>query len=336
MAIVNVPELKGFLLKANINYEEDVELSKITYLRTGGTADYIIFPRTNEEVCEAIKILNSLSVKFKIIGATSNLLFLDDKVYSCLLSTERLKGMFLNKDTALIEAASGDMLPELSRFALLHSSKGFEGLEGIPGTVGGAVFMNAGAYGYEIKNVLEFIEMVDFEGNLKKIDKVDLKLGKRISSLRKGDLKGVIVKCYFKYQKGNTTAIAYRMENYHAKRHKYQDFLYPSLGSIFSGQIYKALGEKDRYFKVVSAFFYLFRYKWKIFHKESPLNRKWINDLAVKRFKLNYDLQPFSDKTINCLVNRGQGTDEMVNYIRKIEELTDGKIPVENEIVEEF
>ncbi len=336
MAIVDVSEFKSLLLKAHLNFEENVNLSKITYLRTGGTANYIIFPRTNDEVCEAIKIMNRLSIKFKVVGATSNLLFLDDKVYSCLLSTDRLKGMLVNQRTGLIEAGSGDMLPELSRFALLHSSTGFEGLEGIPGTVGGAVFMNAGAYGYEIKNVLEFVEIVDFEGNLKKLDKVDLKLGRRISSLRKGEVTGVIVRCYFKFQKEDPSKIAYRMENYHAKRHKYQDFLYPSLGSIFSGQVYKALGEKDRYFKLVSAFFYLFGYKWKIFRRESPLNRKWINDLAVKRFKLYDGLQPFSDKTINCLVNRGQGTDEMVNYIRKIEELTDGKIPVENEIVEEF
>ena len=332
-------DFSGFISELNelgIPFKENVKLQDYTYLRTGGVSRLIVYPRNTNDVSKVVQLMNYEKLRFKTIGATSNLIFLDKTTYTCLLCTKYLKGVNLNYEKNIINAGAGEMLSDLSRFALYNSVEGFEGLEGIPGTVGGAVFMNAGAYGYEIKDVLKYVKCVDYSGNTRKIDWEELKFGKRCSAFRKGDICGIITECVFNLKPGNPSLISNKMEIFHAKRHKYQDFLYPSLGSIFSGQVYKALGRKDRYFKLVSAFFYLFGYKWKIFRRESPLNRKWINDLAVKRFKLYYDLQPFSDKTINCLVNRGQGTDEMINYIRKIEELTDGKIPVENEIVEAF
>ncbi len=126
------------------------------------------------------------------------------------------------------------------------------------------------------------------------------------------------------------------MEVYHAKRHKYQDFMYPNLGSIFSGSPYRALGRRDRIFKLISAAYYFVNYEFKLFRRESPINRKWLNDIVLKRFPLHYPLQPFSDKTLNCLVNRGQGTEEMVRFIRQMEDLVSGQIPLENEIVDEF
>lgn len=86
----------------------------------------------------------------------------------------------------------------------------------------------------------------------------------------------------------------------------------------------------------MSTLFYLFNYKWKIFRRESPLNRKWINDIIVKELNLQYDIQPFSNKTMNCLVNRGQGSSEMIRFIEEIKKLTDNRIPVENEVVEQF
>src|SRR5690606_38240590 len=119
-------------------------------------------------------------------------------------------------------------------------------------------------------------------------------------------------------------------------RHKYQDFLYPNLGSLYSGLLYKELGKRDKIFWMYYLIFTFFNYKFKIFRRESPINRNWINNVFVKRFGVQFDIQPFSRKTINCLVNRGQGTHEMLNYIDKMNELTNNKIPIENEIVREF
>jgi UDP-N-acetylmuramate dehydrogenase len=321
---------------SNIPYQERVSLSNFTYLQTGGMAKLIIYPRNIEETSRSVIALNDSQTPYKIIGATTNLLFCDDDEYSCLLCTSDIKDFQYDSINNQFVVGSGVMLPDLSRYALYHSITGFEGLEGIPGTVGGAVFMNAGAYGYRIKDNLLKIEIVDEKGLIVTLPAEALSLQWRNSALRTGKIKGIVTRCFFKTLKGDATSISNKMEVFHAKRHKYQDFLYPNLGSIFSGSIYNVLGQNDIYYKIIAGLYYLFLYKWKIFVRESPMNRKWLNDIVVKRFNLQYDRQPFSDKTINCLVNRGQGTDEMIRYIEEIKLLTKGKIPVENEIVRGF
>lgn len=316
-----------------IEFHENVDLAKLTYLKTGGTAKLLIIPRSRTEVIYCVESLRNASRNFKIIGATSNLLFLDNVEYSCLLLTTNLKGISIDENTNEINASSGEMLGDLSRFALVNSITGFEGLEGIPGTVGGAVFMNAGAYGYETKNVLKWIELIDEFGNCKIIKNEELGLKYRSSLIKKGEIKGIIVSAAFKIKYTEQSKIEKRMELFHSKRHKYQEFLLPNLGSCFSGSIYRALGKKDLGFKFISMVYFLFNYKLKIFRRESPINRIWINNLALKKFNLKYEKQPFSNKNINTLVNRGQGTDEMLRYINEIDQLANSKVPIENEIV---
>lgn len=320
----------------DIAFHQNVDLTKLTYLKTGGIAKMLILPKTTEEVIQSIKLLVEHGVKYKIIGATSNLLFLDNSDYSCLLSTTNLKGIILDQTANEIVSASGEMLGELSRFALLNSITGFEGLEGIPGTVGGAVFMNAGAYGYETKKVLKSIELIDENGSSRTIKKEELGLKYRNSVLKNGEVKGVVVSATFNIQYISQSKIEERMELFHSKRHKYQEFSFPNLGSCFSGSIYRVLGKKDSVFRITSMFYFLINYKIKLFRRESPINRKWINDIAIKRFNFKYEKQPFSNKNINTLVNRGQGTDEMLRYIEEINRLADSTIPIENEIVDSF
>lgn len=196
--------------------------------------------------------------------------------------------------------------------------------------------MNAGAYGCEIKDVLNSIEMVDTDGVLQIIKAKDLGLHYRNSYLREGKINGIVTKCFFNVDLGNQYDIESKMELFHSKRHKYQDFSYPNLGSMYSGSVYREIGKRDKVFKLISMLYFLFNYEFKIFRRESPINRKWINDIIVKRFNLKYDKQPFSNKSINCLVNRGQGTDEMLRYMDDIKRLTYNKIPIENEVIEEF
>ncbi|WP_405410890.1 UDP-N-acetylmuramate dehydrogenase [Maribacter sp. Asnod1-A12] len=322
--------------KSKINYSLNVDLKRFTYLGTGGNAGLIIYPKNTAEMVLVIRALKSMKILFKVVGATSNLLFLDETRYNCLLSTKDLNDFEYLESSGEIIAGSGLMLPHLSRIALFNSITGFEGLEGIPGTIGGAVFMNAGAYGYEISEILKEVEAVDFNGNVINFSINDLRLEKRNSALRRGEISAVITKVTFNAKKGNASSIENKMEIFHSKRHKYQDFQFPNLGSMFSGSVYRALGDNDRYTYLMSSLFYLLNYKFKVFRRESPINRKWMNDIIVRRFKLKYHIQPFSNKTINCLVNRGQGTSEMVRYIEEITDLTNNSVPLENEIVDGF
>lgn len=328
--------LPPLLSARHIPFELDVSLASRTYLRTGGKATIYIKPKTVDEFAGAVAILHETGLPYKVIGNTSNLLFLDDADYSVLISTLDLSEIVYDAEAGVLVADCGAMMPQLSREALWNNVTGFEGLEGIPGTIGGGVFMNAGAYGTELKNNLLSALVVRPDGRLEKVEAAELGLTHRASALRRGEFSGFVAQCTFAATLGDPSVIFSRMEVVHAKRHKYQDFMYPNLGSIYSGSPYRALARKDKKLKLLSALFYLFRYEYKIFHRESPINRKWLNDLVLKTFEFDYALQPFSDKTLNCLVNRGQGTAEMVRFINQMEAMVGDVIPLENEIVGGF
>ena len=331
----NFVNLSSSLAKVNIHYQDNLDLSRFSYMRTGGRARIAIFPKTKEELSLSLLKATENSVPFKVAGNTSNLLFLDNTDYSCLIFTSQLDRMTLEAPGQIF-AETGVMVPDLARFALRHHLTGMEGLEGIPGTLGGAIFMNAGAYGSEIKDCLTSVETVTPKGEFRTFSAKDIQLTHRSSILRREQSPLFVYACRFSLKPGDERAIFGRMETYHAKRHRYQDFMYPNLGSIFSGSPYRAMEKRDPLFGIALRAFIFLGYKLKVLGRESPINRRWINDLAVRRFHLKYTTQPFSDKTINCLVNRGQGTAEMVRYIREMESIIEGRAPLENEIVEEF
>ncbi|AXB80657.1 UDP-N-acetylmuramate dehydrogenase [Novosphingobium sp. P6W] len=333
----SIAEVVRRLRSLEISVNTDVRLASETYLRTGGIAKVIAYPKNTIDIINIFRLLSEFSLPYKVIGNTSNLLFKDDNYYTFLISVMRMTTINYDAETQVFTAQSGVMMPELSRQALYNGVSGFEGLEGIPGTVGGGLFMNAGAYGYELKDVLTGAEIVHPDGKVETLSTAQFELDHRTSILRKGRAGSIVTTLYFKGKAGNSGKIFSKMEVFHSKRHKYQDFMYPNLGSIFSGSPYRVLARRDRYYRIMSALYFLFRYKTKIFHRESPINRRWLNALAVSRFPaLDYAVQPYSDKTLNCLVNRGQGTEAMIKFIKDLEALSQGEIPIENEIVEPF
>lgn len=325
-----------FLRSSDIEHELNVELAVFTYMKTGGRAGVVVYPKTPAELHAVIKYLIDSRLAYKVVGNTSNLLFKDEEDYSVLVCTVKLTRLDYLEDEGLLVAECGVTIPDLSRRALLESVKGFEGFEGIPGTLGGGIFMNAGAYGYELKDVCTKADIIDADGEVRTVPVAELGLAHRTSRMRSAPNGWIVTRLYFRAVKGDAAKIYGKMEVYHAKRHKYTDYMYPNLGSIYSGSPYRALSKRDRVFMIYSSLFYFFGYKFKIFIRESPINRKWLNDKVVQRFGLKYDRQPFSDKTLNCLVNRGQGSTEMIRFINELGELTDGRIALENEIVEPF
>jgi UDP-N-acetylmuramate dehydrogenase len=108
------------------------------------------------------------------------------------------------------------------------------------------------------------------------------------------------------------------------------------LGSLFSGSPYDIFAGRDKSVRWMMKYDLWRRRFAKYFLKGTPTDRKWINAYLVKRLGLSYSIQPFSDKTMNCLVNRGQGTDAMIAFIQQMQALTGGRLPLENEIIEAF
>lgn len=319
-----------------IPFERNTALKEFSWFKSGGTVGMVIHPETVEQLISAVAILKKHAMPYKVIGETSNLMFLDDCDYTCLICTRRMK--HLNHDSAnrVIEVDAGVMLPDLSRFALAASVGGYAGFEGIPGTIGGAVFMNAGAYGFSINQVLIEVDVLQPDGKVETLPADVLGLKHRDSVFKQGSNTGLILRARFRADPGNQSEIYGHMELFHAKRHKYLEYMYPNLGSLFAGSVYRALGEHDLYYKIVSSAFMAINYRFKPFRRESPLNRKWLNDFTVKRFGLKFERQPFSDKTINMLINNGHHTKDHLTYIEQLRSLIGSKVPIENEIVEPF
>jgi UDP-N-acetylmuramate dehydrogenase len=323
-------ELVEELKMHSIDLRHRMDLSEWSYMRTGGQVDVLILPRSVEQLLLAIRCCAKYKQAYRVMGATSNVLFLDNVSYGFLISTVHVNSVSV--DNNVLVADCGALLGEVSRSALRANAKGFEGLEGIPGTVGGAVVMNAGAYGSEIKDVLLRIECCSSDGKLQIMDASALGMKYRNSILR-GRRDIFVIRAFFVLQPGCEADIYAKMELYHSKRHRYQEQCYPNLGSIFSGDVYSNLAKQDRIYRLLLAIYNRMAYKYKILGRESPINRIWLNRILARRYRLEEFSNTFSRKTLNCMVNTGQGTDKMVAYIRALEKATLYLIPVENEIV---
>lgn len=324
-------------LKDNlIPFKCDVDLKAFTYFKSGGSAHVVVYPESVEQLIQCIVTLKQSLISYKVVGETSNLLFLDGKDYGCLVSTRGISNIKHDPVAQTFGVECGAMLPDLSRFALYNSVQGYAGLEGIPGTVGGAIYMNAGAYNHSIDQTILSARVLMPDGLVKELSAPELGLRHRDSIFRSGGHPGIILSAIFKAELGDQKSIYRQMEIYHSKRHKYIDYLFPNLGSLFAGSVYRELGKHSRYYALVTGAYFLLNYRWKFHRRESPINRKWLNDFTVKHFGLSFKNQPFSDKTINSLINNGHHTDEHLDFIKQLQILMKGTIPLENEIVEPF
>lgn len=317
-----------------IAVSSDVDLAHYSYMKTGGTARHVLRPQRVDDLVALVRHLTAAAMPFKIIGNTSNILFLDRTDYALLICTTALDGLTGLGTTIVAEC--GAPLPELSRRALYQGLTGMEGLEGIPGTVGAGIFMNAGAYGSEIKDTLVAVDFLDAGGDIVRLAAADLGLKQRSSALREGSLSGVVLRAYFEAKPGDVERIYRRMERYHEKRHRYQEFQYPNLGSLFSASPYDALARRDPAVRRMMRYDIWRRRFRRYLLGGTPTDRRFLNDYILRRYKLAFPRQPFSDKTMNCLVNRGQGTDAMLAYIETVQALTGAVLPLENEILQPF
>lgn len=140
------------LEKGKIEYRKDVQLSTVSSFRVGGVADAVAYPDTEEKLIETIELAKKLGVPYRVLGNTSNILFSDNGFRGVIILTKKIS--YIDFDMNAVKCGCGAMLPVLSERAAKAACSGFEFACGIPGTVGGAVFMNAGAHGGAISDVI--------------------------------------------------------------------------------------------------------------------------------------------------------------------------------------
>lgn len=208
----------------------DEPMSRHTTFRVGGPADFFVTPKAKEEVRDVIRICKEAGMPYYIIGNGSNLLVSDAGYRGVIVQIcKEMNEVKVEGD--LVKAQAGALLSGIAAKALGAELSGFEFASGIPGTIGGACVMNAGAYGGEMKDVLESVTVLTGEGKIIELGRNELELGYRTSVIAK---KGYIVLgAVLKLERGDGEKIKTYMDELKEKRVTKQPLEYPSAGSTF-------------------------------------------------------------------------------------------------------
>ena len=204
-------------------------LKQYTYTKVGGAADYLAFPRNQYELKRIVTFANAQEIPWMVLGNSSNIIVRDGGIEGFVIMFDHFHDVRVNG--YVIEAEAGAKLIDVTHVARYHSLTGFEFACGIPGSIGGAVYMNAGAYGGEIAHILQSCKVLTPEGEIKTLSASDLAFGYRHSKIQEtGD---VVISAKFALAPGNYDQINQEMARLTHLRELKQPLEYPSCGSVF-------------------------------------------------------------------------------------------------------
>lgn len=269
------------LIKGRVLVE--APMRQFTSIKVGGPADSLFFPKDVDELRKLVRYARRKSIPFFILGKGTNLVVRDKGVRGWVISlTQGMKNIQLNGE--VVEAEGGLPLQRLVQFTIQKGLTGLEPFFGIPGTVGGGLAMNAGAWGAELKDVLRSITLMKDDGEVVERSRPKLKF-----SYRRLDLPSswIILKGRFQLKKGKKEEILERVKSYSEMRKRTQPLDYPSAGSIFRNP------------------------------KEGPAG-KWIEEAGLKGFRMGQAM--ISDRHANFIVNLGKATaEEVIDLMELVE-----------------
>ncbi len=261
----------------------DAPMRQFTSIKVGGPADSLLFPKNLEELRRVVRQANRKKIPFIILGKGTNLIVRDKGIRGWVISlTHGLKKVRV--DGERVEAEAGLPLQRLVQFCVQKGLTGLEPFFGIPGTVGGGIAMNAGAWGTEMKDVLKSLTLMKEDGTILEKARSKLKFSYRNLSISPS---WIILKGIFQLKKGKKEEILEKIKSYSELRRRTQPLDYPSAGSIFKNP------------------------------KEGPAG-KWIEQVGLKGFKMGQAM--VSDLHANFIINLGKATaDEVLHLMDWVE-----------------
>ena len=282
--------------------EENISLKKYTTYKVGGKARCVVYTKNVDKLVRLIKLLNQNNIKYKIIGNGSNLLFSDKDYNGILIKLVDFDDIEINDNR--IKVGAGYSLMKLSRIAMKNSLTGLEFAAGIPGTVGGAVFMNAGAYKSDMGYIVKSVKVLTPDYRIIELENRELDFHYRTSYLKKHP-KYICLEAVIKLEHGSRSAIENLMKERLKRRMSSQPLNYPSAGSVFRNPKDMFAGEL-------------------------------IENLGLKGMKHNGAM--ISDKHANFIVNTGNAKSEDIKYLidyayNKVKEKYNVEMVVEQEFV---
>jgi UDP-N-acetylmuramate dehydrogenase len=269
------------LIKGRILF--DAPMRQFTSLKVGGPADSLLFPKDVKELGKIVRFARRKRIPIMILGKGTNLVVKDQGIRGWVVCLTR--GMKkVRQEGDVVEADSGLPLQRLVQFTIQRGLAGLEPFFGIPGTVGGGLAMNAGAWGVELKDVLLSVTFMKENGEVMERSRQRLKFSYRRLDL---PISWVILKGRFQLRKGKKEEILEKVRSYSEMRKKTQPLDYPSAGSIFKNP------------------------------KEGPAG-KWIEEAGLKGFRMGQAM--VSDRHANFIVNLGKATAEEVIHLMEMVE----------------
>lgn len=206
-------------------------MSRHTSFRIGGAVEVMACPESRDELAQILRMSGQLGVKPVILGAGTNVLAPDEGMTGIVICLKDcLDGMELLDDTH-IRVMAGVTMTRAAVFAANQGLGGMEFAHGIPGTVGGGVYMNAGAYGGEIKDVAESVEIMDIDGNIRTLSSEEMGFSYRHSQLE--ETGEIVISAVFRLEKRDTETVRTKMRELQTKRSASQPLDMPSAGSAF-------------------------------------------------------------------------------------------------------
>ena len=267
-------------------------MSKHTSFKVGGIADFFVIVHNHQELIYVLKVAKNLRIKTYIIGNGTNII-VKDKGFRGIIIKLDFKHLKIEKDK--IVAGAGVPVALLSEFTYRKGISGFEFLSGIPGTVGGAVKMNAGAFGGEIKDILIDSTIIDEKYNLKKIDSQSHNFTYRNSIFF--EKKWIIVGSSFKLEKGSIEDIKEKRKSFMQSRKEKQPIEFPNAGSIFK-------------------------------RSDDCIPAKLIDDAGLKGYSIGG--AQISEKHAGFIVNKGNATStDIIKLIKYTKEIIKEKYGIE-------
>ncbi len=214
-------------------FAENFNLSSYTTIKVGGVAEYFAEPRNTDEFASLIKWANLKKQRCQIIGAGSNLLINNIFIKGLVICTKKMKTLIIEPHTGMVEAAAGVMLPTLSNSLAKNRLQGGEWAVGIPGTVGGAIYMNAGTGNLSLAKNLVSVKVINNKTHKEiEIEKKDIDFEYRFSSFQSNDLVIISAKLYFE-PNGNLEKLIQTTKNNLKLKTETQPYHLPSFGSVF-------------------------------------------------------------------------------------------------------
>ena len=230
--------------------EKDISLSTLTTYKTGGIAKLVVYPNNINNLKQMLKLIHKYNIKYFILGKGSNTLFSDKEFNGVIIKLDKLNNFKIKQTEIYVE--SGMILSKLVQASVKNELTGLEFAIGIPGTIGGAIYMNAGAYGNNMSNIVKSVIVLNEKFQIKEILLEKLKFDYRYSIFQ--DNKNLIcVAANIKLEHGNHDEIASKIKENLLKRKNSQPLEYPSAGSVFrnpegnyAGKIIEELGLKGK------------------------------------------------------------------------------------------